>query len=237
MNATQTHPTVPRAAICALALVLACQSATAPQRSPVVSLRVTPESASVALGATLQLTAVPLDAMNHELTGRTVTWQSATPAVATVDASGLVTAVRAGVDTIIATSERRSTLIPILVGVLDLGEWTLSITRLSLWDGLVSCNYASSATLRLWRADRVLLGRASGLTLGCISVLGGRSTISVPAQDLAYGDIDNSTVSFALQKGKLALSFVGTTSDTGWLGRLRATSDKLSGGTWTATKK
>jgi hypothetical protein len=75
---------------------------------PVASVTVTPASASIAVGATKQLSAVPKDSAGNTLTGRVVTWASSNSAVATVNATGLVTGVTAGSATITATSEGKS---------------------------------------------------------------------------------------------------------------------------------
>lgn len=75
---------------------------------PVGIVQVTPATASIAIGATVQLTATPLDANGNALAGRTVTWQSDDAGVAGVSASGLVTGVTAGPATITATSEGQS---------------------------------------------------------------------------------------------------------------------------------
>jgi len=65
-------------------------------------------SATVGVGATVQLTATLKDAAGSVLTGRTVTWASGNTAVATVSSTGLVTGVAAGHATITATSEGKS---------------------------------------------------------------------------------------------------------------------------------
>src|SRR6185437_1360481 len=75
---------------------------------PVASVTVTPASASVAAGQTVQLTATPKDANGNPLTGRVVTWSSSNTSVATVNGSGLVSGVVAGTATITATSEGQS---------------------------------------------------------------------------------------------------------------------------------
>jgi acid phosphatase len=69
---------------------------------------VTPASATVTTGSTVQLTATPKDANGNPLTGRTVTWSSSNTSVATVNGSGLVSGVAAGSATITATSEGQS---------------------------------------------------------------------------------------------------------------------------------
>jgi len=83
-------------------------SAIAVTIAPVNTVTVTPPTATLVLGVTptQQLTAVLKDVANTTLSGRVVTWTSSAPALATVDANGLVTAVSAGGPvTITATSE------------------------------------------------------------------------------------------------------------------------------------
>jgi len=75
---------------------------------PVASVTVSPATASVATGGTIQLTATPKDGSGNPLTGRTVTWSSSNTAVATVSGGGLVSGVAAGSATITATSEGQS---------------------------------------------------------------------------------------------------------------------------------
>jgi uncharacterized protein YjdB len=77
--------------------------------APVATVTVTPNPASVAVGATVQLTATLKDANGNTLTGRTVAWTTSNASFATVNAStGLVTGVAAGSATITATSEGKS---------------------------------------------------------------------------------------------------------------------------------
>src|SRR5205807_1505175 len=75
---------------------------------PVASVDVTPPSASVQAGQTVQLTATPRDAGGNPLSGRTVTWSSSNTAVATVSNGGLVSGITPGSATITATSEGKS---------------------------------------------------------------------------------------------------------------------------------
>jgi len=73
--------------------------------APVASVVVTPASVSQTIGGTQQFAATLKDASGNVLTGRSVTWTSSAPAVATVSAGGLETAIAAGSATITATSE------------------------------------------------------------------------------------------------------------------------------------
>src|SRR5437660_3714475 len=75
---------------------------------PVASVEVTPATASVQAGQTVQLTATPRDAGGNPLSGRTVTWSSSNTSVAAVSNSGLVSGVTPGSATITATSEGKS---------------------------------------------------------------------------------------------------------------------------------
>jgi len=71
----------------------------------VVTVSVDPAAPSIAAGQTVQLTATPRDGSGNALTGRVVTWATDNAAVATVNASGLVTGGAAGAATVKATSE------------------------------------------------------------------------------------------------------------------------------------
>src|SRR5947207_1649582 len=75
---------------------------------PVARVTVTPAITSLLMGATLQLTATPTDALGNPLSGRVVTWSTNTPGVATVRGTGLVTGSGVGAVTITATSEGQS---------------------------------------------------------------------------------------------------------------------------------
>jgi len=74
---------------------------------PVARVDVTPATAAITMGTTVQLTAVPRDAADNALV-RPVDWTSSNTAVATVDAAGLVAGLTPGTATITATSRGKS---------------------------------------------------------------------------------------------------------------------------------
>ncbi len=76
-----------------------------PRPANVSTVRISPASGSLEVGKTLQLAASTLDAVGAALTGRTITWNSLQPAVATVDGTGLVSGVTAGSVTITASAD------------------------------------------------------------------------------------------------------------------------------------
>jgi alpha-tubulin suppressor-like RCC1 family protein/uncharacterized protein YjdB len=75
---------------------------------PVVSVVVSPDTATRTVGQTIQLTATPKDSIGGTLTGRVTTWTSSDTARASVSGSGLVTVKAAGTATISATIEGKS---------------------------------------------------------------------------------------------------------------------------------
>ena len=82
------------------------------------TIDVTPDSSVlVSIGETRQLTAVAHDTDNVALSGFTFTWSSSRPDVATVDASGLVTAIAAGRAEITASSGGVSGMAVVIVAI------------------------------------------------------------------------------------------------------------------------
>jgi Tol biopolymer transport system component/uncharacterized protein YjdB len=93
-------------------------------RVPVNNVVVTPPRVALRLGLTSQLTAVVRDDSGNELPGRVVTWSTSAPGVATVSATGVVSAVAVGEALVTATSEGRSAsaaiqVTPTEIGVVD----------------------------------------------------------------------------------------------------------------------
>jgi uncharacterized protein YjdB len=76
--------------------------------APVMTVSVSPASVSQPAGTTQQLAATLKDASGNTLTGRSVTWTSSNPAIATVSSGGRETSVTPGTTTITATSEGKS---------------------------------------------------------------------------------------------------------------------------------
>ena len=81
----------------------------------VASVTLSPPSATVLVGQTVQLSATTKDSAGNVLSGRTVTWTSGNSSIAAVSASGLVTGVGLGSATITATSEGQSSTASITV--------------------------------------------------------------------------------------------------------------------------
>ena len=75
---------------------------------PVETVTVSPDQLNLAVGDSQPLTVTLKAANGSTLTGRTITYQSLQPSIATVDSKGVVTAVASGTATIKVTSEGKS---------------------------------------------------------------------------------------------------------------------------------
>ncbi|MFN8668707.1 MAG: Ig-like domain-containing protein [Gemmatimonadaceae bacterium] len=99
---------------------------------PVATVQVTPANATMLPGETLRLTARTLDAKGVVLTGRPVAWIAGAPAIASIDTTGLVTAVAVGSSVIVASSEGARTSVPITVVPVTVARVTVSPASRSL---------------------------------------------------------------------------------------------------------
>jgi uncharacterized protein YjdB len=75
---------------------------------PVAAVRVTPDAVALHVGGAASLSAAVLDSAGGGLAGRPVAWSSDNPEVATVSATGVVTALAPGSATVAAESEGRA---------------------------------------------------------------------------------------------------------------------------------
>src|SRR6266851_3692580 len=102
---------------------------------PVASVTVSPASASIMGGQAVQLAATPKDANGNVLTGRVVTWTSSNPGVATVNGTGLVTALAAGMAIITAACESATSTAAITVTNVPVASVTVSPATASVTVG------------------------------------------------------------------------------------------------------
>ena len=125
---------------------------------PVATVSVTPSPTSVVVGSTVQLTATPLDANGQPLTGRTVTWTSGAPGLASVSSNGLVTGLAAGDAVIIASIDGKQ-------GTALVSVQTVAVATVSVTPATASTTVGQTVTLTattLDAAGNVLTGRIVG---------------------------------------------------------------------------
>src|SRR5437773_1587118 len=186
--------------------------------APVAAVTVSPAAPTVQVGQTAQLTATPQDASGNPLTGRVITWQSSNGAVASVNSSGLVTAVATGSATITATSEGQSGTAVVTVSNVPVASVTVTPASASVQQGATvqltatprdANGTALSGRVVTWGSNNTAVATVSGS--GLVSGAGAGSatitatsegqsgtaaiTVTAPTGQLAIGDSVQATVS------------------------------------------
>jgi uncharacterized protein YjdB len=113
---------------------------------PPASVAVTAPVTTLAIGQTTQATAVPKDSKGTPLTGRTVAWSSSSPGIATVSATGLITAVSAGTVAIKATIDGVVGTLGITVSATTGTSGTVTTVRVTLAQAVVQVGGTTQAT-------------------------------------------------------------------------------------------
>jgi alpha-tubulin suppressor-like RCC1 family protein/uncharacterized protein YjdB len=175
-------------------------AATFKDTSIVKQVVLAPASASPIVGATVQFTVTLYDGLGQVLTGRTITWSSSSPSVASVSASGLVTALTTGLTTITATSEgaqRRATVtvMPAPVVRIEISPASSSVPTGSsrqLIATLYDANNNIVVRPTTWRSSAPNIASVSSSGLVTAGFYLGSATISAVA-DAAVGNASIST--------------------------------------------
>jgi len=186
---------------------------------PVATVSVAPTSATLRMGTTVQLTATLRDSGGNVLTGRSITWISAVPSVATVSATGLVSGVAAGGATITATSEGKSGTAAVTVTVVPVATVTVSPNPASV---LVGGTTQLVAALRD-TAGNLLTGRAISWT----SSASGVATVS--ASGLVTGVSAGNATLTATSEGKSGTAAVTVALQTAHAGYYVSPNGSIAG--------
>ena len=130
---------VPVLALCVLASVCGGggteTNTTGPIGATTASVTVSVASSSVKVGEAMQATATATDASGNVLTGRAIAWTTSDAAIATVNATGLLTALSAGSVTLTATTEGKSASAQVTVTPAGPARLSISI------DGALEANW------------------------------------------------------------------------------------------------
>lgn len=170
---------------------------------PVAEVRVSPNTATVASGRTVQLTAVAVDA-NNTVLPRAVTWTSDQPGIATVNSAGLVTGIGNGAARISATAGGVSGAATVTVTPVPVATVRITPNGGNLVVGR-TLNLAAEARDA---QDNVLPGRV-------ITWISGAPTVATVAQDGVVTAIGpGSAVIFAATEG-VSASVTITVSNVG----------------------
>jgi len=122
----------------------------------VAKITVAANATSLSVGQTTQVNATVYDASDAVLTSRAVTWSSSNAGIATVSASGVVTAVAQGSVTITGTSEGAKASVTITVAQAAVATVTVNMSPSSLSVGQTALATASAYDV----AGQALVGRA-----------------------------------------------------------------------------
>lgn len=156
-------------------------SATGPPPPPPVNSITLIGRSQLRLGETSQFSARTLDAAGNVLTGRTVTWETSAPAVATVISTGLVTATGLGQATVTAASEGKSATALVTVTPVPVGRVVVTprIDSLFVGDSLQLAAVVYDSANRVV-TDRTVTWAVSDTAKGRVTT-GGRAFARQPA--------------------------------------------------------
>jgi uncharacterized protein YjdB len=174
------------------------------QVEPVVSVDVTPASASVAVGGTVQLTATAQNAEGETLIGRTFSWATDAPSTATVSTGGLVTGVGTGEATITATSEGKIGTARVTVATNAAAVASVDVTP-------ASASIVVGGTVQLTATAKDAAGQAlPGRTITWGSNASGVASVS--STGLVTGVLEGSANVSAMSEGKIGMASITVTT-------------------------
>jgi trimeric autotransporter adhesin len=176
---------------------------------PITSVRVDPTQATANMGETRQFTATLFDSLGAQVTGRTISWQTNNPNVATVNSSGLVTAlapgsvqVQAFVDVVPGLGQRIGQFGELIVSLTRVARVRVSPDSLSMATGRTT-----SVTVQLFDANNTeLFGRGS-------TIVARSSNPGVAVADPT--GLTGNTIIRGLGEGKTTITFTAVDPSTG----------------------
>ena len=134
--------------------------------APVATINVTLAQSTVVIGTPTTATATLGDDRGVTLSGRTVTWTSSTPSVATVDAVGAIATLSPGATNIMATSEGKSGVASLVVIPPPVSSVSVALSQ-----SVVSPGRTAAATVTLRDVNGIVLtGRTVTWTTSAASV-------------------------------------------------------------------
>ena len=156
---------------------------------PVASVEVSPSAETIGLGSTLQLTAEAFDENGEAVAGVEFSWESSDVAVATVDASGLVTAVRGGNATITATYEEITAESVISVWISTLGEGSVRVLYVVPADREFRDDYSDGISRAIVDVQSWYRRQLDGLTFDIYSVIPEQCHLPGDEDYYSHGDV------------------------------------------------
>ncbi|MEP6573856.1 MAG: Ig-like domain-containing protein [Gemmatimonadota bacterium] len=167
-------------------------------QTPVATVTVSPPTVSLSVRSTAQLSATLKDASSATLLGRAIAWSSSDSTVASVSATGMVTAVNIGTATITATSEGKT------------GSAAISATAEPVGSVVIAPDTASVGAGVAIQLSAVVLGPTGDTLQGrpVTWLSGSPSTATVSPDGFVTGIVAGSTTISASSGGKTGTAAV-----------------------------
>ena len=220
-------------------------AATAEGKSALVDVTVNPKAVSsirltpagdqqLLVGDTRQMTAQTLDSDGNPLSERSITWTTSSAPVATVSATGLITAVAAGGAVVTATSEGKTAVVAVTVSTIPIGSISVTpgsdnvvVTQTLQLTAVVKDAQGGTLTGRTvaWsssdasRATVSSTGLVTGVTPGAVTITAaaegksGSSSITVKAKPV--GAVILSPAEVSIEAGQTKQLTAQVTDDQG----------------------
>ena len=188
--------------VATLVALISCKSDSLEPGGAVTSVVIAPPTATVAVGASVPLSAEALDASGKPVDGHRVVWASADRAIATVSSDGVVTGVAIGTVQVAASTEGKSAIAEITVNPTPVASVRLTPTSRDL---LVGQTVQLSAQ-PLDPQGAVLTGRPVTFTTSNATVA------SVSSAGLVTALAPGSAVITATSEGRSAVATIGVTT-------------------------
>src|SRR6266550_4647296 len=205
---------------------------------PVAAVSMSPATATIRVGQTMQLTATPKDSAGSTLAGRTVTWASSNTSVASVSGSGLVTSVVAGTATLTATSEGKDGSAVVTVTLVPVASVAVAPATASVRGGQTvqltatpkdSAGGTLTGRVVTWGSNNTSVATVSGSGL-VTSVAAGTATLTATSDGQAGSAVVTATL---VPVASVAISPATATILVGQGLQLTATPKDSAGGTLT----
>ncbi len=149
---------------------------------PVASVKLSQTNLTLYTGNQSRLTASALDSLGRPLAGRAIAWTSSNAQVARIDTAGVVSAIGAGTASITATSEGKSSALPITVVARPVADWSgvtdewLNYQANARHTGYVPATIDPGVFVEAWNSTPV-----PGVALNPVTVADGRVYVSTNA--------------------------------------------------------
>lgn len=202
----------------------------------VAAVVASPDSGSVTVGQTSQLSAVAQDALGHALPAAPIVWSSTDSTIARVSASGVVSGVAAGTSKVIASAEGKADTVAVLVTVVPVASVGVAPSTVSVSVGATaqltaSALAADGSTL----SNRLVTWASSNAAAATVSATGLVSAVAAGSATItATVDGKSAPVTVTVQSAAVSSVSVALNATALTLGQTTQATATLRDGAGTA---